>query len=92
MKARVLNVPIWSLVMMGAMLSTGAWATDSDDAKAGCERVDALRVAELQRNGQKAPAVDCQYNSRSPAYWQCMEETMASGNPWLYAMEQCKKE
>lgn len=80
-------------LVLAALVGTScspAFATEEEQAREGCERVEALRVAEMQANGQKAVPVSCQYVTRPASYWQCIEGKMESGNSWFYSSQQCK--
>lgn len=65
-------------------------ATEEEEARKGCERVNALRLEELRAKGQKGPILGCQDNYQSPAFWQCVEDKMKAGNSWMYSTHQCQ--
>lgn len=77
----------WIVLLTTIMLpAASALASEEEAAKAACERVEALRI---QEQGAKAPPSVCQYNVRSTAFWQCIEDKIKAGNSWLYSSTQC---
>jgi hypothetical protein len=80
----------WAIIVTLAASASSSWATEEEEARQGCERVEALHVEELRAQGQKALTIGCRQNVQPPAFWKCVEDKMKAGNSWMYSTNQCE--